>query len=105
MWVPLSQEQDSVFTIPSVLLPTASFSSVQFSRSVTSDSLRPMDCSTPGFPVLITCPQRLIFCLDKQMLNKVLTVSRLGFPGGAVSIHLPTQKKWVPSLVQEDPVE
>ena len=25
--------------------------SVQFSRSVVSDSLRPMDCSTPGFPV------------------------------------------------------
>ena len=39
------------------------------------------------------------------MLNKVLTVSRLGFPGGAVTIHLPTQKKWVPSLGQEDPVE
>ena len=27
------------------------FSSVQFSRSVVSDSLRPMNCSTPGLPV------------------------------------------------------
>ena len=27
------------------------FSSVQVSRSVVSDSLRPMDCSTAGFPV------------------------------------------------------
>ena len=27
------------------------FSSVQFSRSVVSDSCDPMDCSTPGFPV------------------------------------------------------
>ena len=27
------------------------FSSVQFSRSVMSNSLQPMDCSTPGFPV------------------------------------------------------
>ena len=35
-----------------VLLPQRNaVSSVQFSRSVASDSLRPMDCSTPGFPV------------------------------------------------------
>ena len=27
------------------------FSSVQFNCSVVSDSLRPMDCSTPGLPV------------------------------------------------------
>ena len=27
------------------------FVQVQFSRSVVSDSLRPWDCSTPGFPV------------------------------------------------------
>ena len=27
------------------------FSSVHFSRSVMSDSLRPLDCSTSGFPV------------------------------------------------------
>ena len=27
------------------------FKSVQFSRSVVSDSLQPMDCSMPGFPV------------------------------------------------------
>ena len=31
--------------------------SVQFSRSVVSDSLRPMDCSTPGFPVHHHLPQ------------------------------------------------
>ena len=31
--------------------------SVQFSRSVVSDSLRPMDCSTPGFPVHRHLPQ------------------------------------------------
>ena len=30
---------------------TTTFSSIQFSHSVMSDSLRPMDCSMPGFPV------------------------------------------------------
>ena len=29
---------------------------VQFSRSVTSESLRPQDCSTPGFPVCHQLP-------------------------------------------------
>ena len=31
--------------------------SVQFSRSVVSDSLRPRDCSTPGFPVHHQLPE------------------------------------------------
>ena len=33
------------------------FSSVQFSRSVVSDSCDPMDCSTPGFPVHHQLPE------------------------------------------------
>ena len=33
------------------------FSSVQFIRSVVSDSLWPMDCSTPGFPVHYQLPE------------------------------------------------
>ena len=32
-------------------------SPVQFSRSVVSDSLRPLDCSTPGFPVHHQLPE------------------------------------------------
>ena len=32
------------------------YSSVQFSHSVMSNSLRPMDCSMPGFPVLHHLP-------------------------------------------------
>ena len=35
----------------SVMNPCGPISSVQFSRSVVSDSLRPMNCSTPGLPV------------------------------------------------------
>ena len=34
-----------------------SFSSVQLSRSVMSDSLRPMNCSTPGLPVQHQLPE------------------------------------------------
>ena len=34
-----------------LLMWWATFSSVQFSCSVLSDSLRPMNCSTPGLPV------------------------------------------------------
>ena len=37
-------------------LETLSFSSVQFSRSVVSDSCDPMDLSTPGLPVHHQCP-------------------------------------------------
>ena len=33
------------------------FTSVQFSRSVMSDSLRPMNCSTPGLPVHHQLPE------------------------------------------------
>ena len=33
------------------------FSSVRFSRSAVSDSLQPMDCSTPGFPVHHQLPE------------------------------------------------
>ena len=33
------------------------FSSVHFSRSVVSDFLRPMDCSTPGLPVYHQLPE------------------------------------------------
>ena len=32
-------------------------STVQFNRSVISDSLQPMDCSTPGFPVHHQLPE------------------------------------------------
>ena len=32
-------------------------SAVHFSRSVLSDSLQPMDCSTPGFPVHHQLPE------------------------------------------------
>ena len=34
-----------------------SFSSAQFSRSVVSDSLQPMNCSTPGLPVHHQLPE------------------------------------------------
>ena len=34
-----------------------SFSSAQFSRSVVSDSLQPMNCSTPGLPVHHQVPE------------------------------------------------
>ena len=36
---------------------SVSASSVQFSRSVMSDSLQPMDCSMPSFPVLHQLPE------------------------------------------------
>ena len=39
---------------PAVLV---SFSSVLLSRSVTSNSCDPVDCSTPGFPVLHQLPE------------------------------------------------
>ena len=35
------------------------FSSVQLSRSVMSDSLRPMNCSTPGLPIYHQLPELL----------------------------------------------
>ena len=38
-------------------LSAVTFSSVQFSRSVVSHSLRSMDCSTPGFPVHHQLPE------------------------------------------------
>ena len=44
IWIP--------FIYFSSLTAVAQFSSVQFSCSVMSNSLRPMDCSMPGFPVL-----------------------------------------------------
>ena len=37
--------------------PSLLLSSVQFSRSVMSDSLQPMDCSTPDSPVLHCLPE------------------------------------------------
>ena len=37
--------------------PSTSISSVQFSHSVVSDSLRPMDCSMPGLPVHHQLPE------------------------------------------------
>ena len=37
--------------------PITGFSSVQFSRSVVSDSLQPMNCSTPGLPVHHQLPE------------------------------------------------
>ena len=44
-------------SIISFLTSFYSFSSVQFSRSVVSDSLRPMDCSTPDLPVHHQLPE------------------------------------------------
>ena len=44
-------------SINSFLTSFYSFSSVQFSRSVVSDSLRPMDCSTPDLPVHHQLPE------------------------------------------------
>ena len=38
-------------------LPVRDLSSVQFSTSVMSDTLRPMDCSMPGFPVHNQLPE------------------------------------------------
>ena len=39
------------------ILCTLTFSSVQFSHSVMSDSCDPMDCNTPGFPVHHQLPE------------------------------------------------
>ena len=40
-----------ILCIKSSLIMPIQFSSVQFSRSVVSDSCDPMNCSTPGLPV------------------------------------------------------
>ena len=49
--------REAVSCMSSSQKPCEVFSSVQFSRPVMSDSLQPMDCSTPGFPVHHQLPE------------------------------------------------
>ena len=58
------------FQVKIKLLYQIQFSSVQFSRSVVSDSLQLHDCSTPGLPVyhkLLESTQTHVYCLPKPM--------------------------------------
>ena len=45
------------YIVPASLVGKDTFCSVQFSHSVVSDSLRPMNCSTPGLPVYYQRPE------------------------------------------------
>ena len=53
-----SKEPFSAFHLDCSYFPSCYYiSSVQFSRSVVSNSLQPMDCSMPGFPVHYQLPE------------------------------------------------
>ena len=54
------------YNIVKVIIWGSDMVSVQFSRSVTSDSLQPMNCSTPGLPVhhqLLEFTQTHVHCV------------------------------------------
>ena len=57
-WIPkVLQELISIFKLVCVCVHAITFSSVQFSCSVVSDSLRPHEPSTPGLPVHHQLPE------------------------------------------------
>ena len=57
-----------------LLLPT-----VQFSRSVMSNSLRPMDCSTPGIPVHHQLPEYSNSCPSSWWCHPTISSSAVPF--------------------------
>ena len=94
----------SHFSITCHLLALAPFS--QFSRSVMSNSLRPHDCSTPGFPVYHQLPElaqlmstelvipsnHLILCRPLLLTPSVFPSIRV-FPSESV-LHISWPKYW-----------
>ena len=90
---------------PVVFCPLSS-SSVHFSHSVVSDSLQPMDCSAPGFPVnhqlqsllklmsveLMMLSNYLILCCPLLLLPQIFPSIRV-FPNESV-LHIRQPQNW-----------
>ena len=50
-----------------------------FSRSVVSNSLQPLDCSMPGFPVLCHLPEFAQICILSQRCSLTISISAVPF--------------------------